>query len=139
MSEMNFLNFGRKKWQCLELQLHHTEFRKVQIYELFSFRFVEWKVETKRKRKVYWNFVLTSFSLAICWKLNDKCSVLYWNSIEELPLNLVVNPPFYQTAIGVRFSILANIFLFGKCHKNVVIFKINCCLVIFVFNVAMLF
>ena len=42
---------------------------------------------------------LTVRSLAKWRKSKHKCSVLHKSSIEELPLNLVLNPPFCQTAV----------------------------------------
>ena len=42
---------------------------------------------------------LTFCSLAKWRKSKHKCSVLHKSSIEELPLNLALNPPFCQTAV----------------------------------------
>ena len=44
---------------------------------------------------------VTGCSLAKWRKSKHKCSVLYKSSIEELPLNLALNPPFCQTAVLV--------------------------------------
>lgn len=46
------------------------------------------------------NFTTTVLGLAK-WQISDhKCSVLYNSQIEELSLNLVLNPPFFQTDVG---------------------------------------
>ena len=70
---------------------------------------------------------LTFCSLAK-WRISKhKCSILHKSSIEELNLNLALNPPFCQTAVtccvvfGYTFSI-----------TNLTILSLRCCISSFV-------
>src|SRR5690606_34868832 len=63
---------------------------------------------------------LTVCSLAK-WRISEhKCSVLHKSLIEELPLNLALNPPFCQTAVMHRFYCHSNGFQFSsRCSSFV--------------------
>ncbi len=48
--------------------------------------------------------LLTFFGLAMWRKSKHKCSVLHKSSIEELPLNLALQPPYCQTDVSCGIS-----------------------------------
>ena len=58
---------------------------------------------------------ITVCSLAKWRKSKHKCSILHKSSIEVLPLNLALNPPFCQTAVLVAQLLK---YTKKKLHKN---------------------
>src|SRR5690554_8006026 len=74
----------------LAFKFHISKVRNTANYSL-GFR--------KLLMEVFLRLTVTFCSLAKWRKSKHKCSVLYKSSIEELPLNLALNPPFCQAAV----------------------------------------